>query len=133
MKHNQKTVIGVIVCLMVIGVLSAFGQTNAVDVRPADTAIRDFLSSFSYWKLLIVPITGVVCFAVKHFAAKIPNKLIPIIGPIVGGVLDLVASKFGFWTSDPAAGAMMGALATWAHQLFAQMSESVENPPKADA
>lgn len=100
--------------------------TNAPMVHPIDAAIKGYVTKFSYWKLMILPITGLLCFVVKKFISAIPNGLIPIIGPILGGLLDVLASKFGFWTSDPAAGAMMGALATWAHQVIVQVTEPKE-------
>lgn len=123
--------------LIVTGALCAFGQTNtttnAPDIQPADEGVRDFVAQFNYWKLLLVPLTMVLCAGVKHLVSSIPNKWIPVIGPIVGGLLDLAASKFGFWTGDVGAGAIMGATATWAHQFLTRVPQPqnpVPEPPK---
>jgi len=104
-----------------------FGQTNEAsgdNITAADESIRAVVEKFSYWKLLIVPITMILVQGVKKFVAFVPDKYLPWCGPIIGGLLDLVATKFGFWTGDGAAGAMMGGLATWAHQAVKQTAET---------
>lgn len=109
--------------LSVFATLVVSAQVTVTNLQPehitaADQQIADVVSKFSYWKTMIVPLTLILVAAIKKWVGFIPNKYLPWTGPIIGGLLDLLASKFGFWTGDVGAGAAMGGLATWAHQVL---------------
>lgn len=108
--------------------LAALAQTNissdTVSYADADQKIADTISKFNYWKFLIAPMTVVLVAAIKKWVKFVPDKVLPWTAPIIGGILDWAASKFGFWTGDAAAGVAMGGLATWFHQaILVQPSE----------
>lgn len=94
--------------------------TNGVDVLPADQKVRDFFLGLSAWQFLLAPVVGILMQGVKNGLKMISPKFIPWLGPLVGAVLDYAAAKAGFWTGNGSVGAMMGGLATWAHQAFTQ-------------
>lgn len=109
---------------------AALAQVTSTNLQPeltgADKTIADTVAKFSYWQGMLLPITMVLVYAVKKWVAFIPDKFLPWTAPIIGGLLDMAAQKFGLWTGNPAVGAAMGGLATWAHQVFNQMSEPKE-------
>lgn len=122
MKTRNRPFLIVVLALFAFCIGALAQVTNSPPgIADVDQKIADTISKFSYWKTLIVPLTLILVAAIKKWVAFIPDKWLPWTGPIIGGLLDLLASKFGFWTGDAGAGAAMGGLATWAHQaLFVQ-------------
>lgn len=100
--------------------LPALSDTNA-PIADADAKIIAVVHKFSYWQGMILPVTMALVWAIKKYVKLIPDKYLPWTAPIVGGLLDMLASKFGLWTGNAVVGAAMGAAATWAHQWFNQM------------
>lgn len=116
---------------------AVFAQVTITNLQPeltgADKAIADTVAKFSYWQGMLLPITMVLVAAIKKWVAFIPDKFLPWTAPIIGGLLDMTAQKFGLWTGNPAVGAAMGGLATWFHQAFKQLEfgkELPSEPPK---
>lgn len=120
--------------MLVVVVLTAVsfrssGQELPDGISPADEQIRDsFTAMFSYWQGLLLPLTLVLVMAIKKRAGFIPDKYLPYVAPLVAGVLDFAAQKFGFWTGNPAIGVAMGGLATWFHQLVTQPKKEEGSP-----
>lgn len=105
--------------------LSAFcADTNSVS--PIDEKITAAVAKFSYWQGMVLPFTMVLVYAIKKYVKLIPDKWLPVAAPIVGGLLDMAAQKFGLWTGSPAVGALMGTAATWAHQVWNQHDSSIQ-------
>lgn len=135
---NTKRPWFILFLLSIFATLVASAQVTVTNLQPehitaTDQQIADVVSKFSYWKTMIVPLTLILVAAIKKWVGFIPNKYLPWTGPIIGGLLDLLASKFGFWTGDVGAGAAMGGLATWAHQaLFVQPSNDEGDEVPAD-
>lgn len=114
----------------------AFAQPDITNSVPADTmapvdhTIRDAIAKFSYWQFLLVPLALILTMGVKKWVTFIPDKVLPWVAPVLGAALDQIAAKAGFWTSNPAVGATMGGLATWAHQAWTQTTETdTPKPP----
>ncbi len=111
--------------------LFVLGQTNDPStnaVHDVDTKITAAVAQFSYWQGMLLPITLVLVAAIKKWVTFIPDKALPWVAPVIGGLLDMAAEKFGLWTGNPAIGAAMGGLATWAHQaLVVQPQQPNEN------
>lgn len=107
---------------------NALAQTEPPAPTPGfdDKATAWFAAHFSYWQTLLVPICLVLTTLVKKYVAFILDNLLPFVAPILGGLLDMAATKFGLWTGNGAVGATMGALATWFHQAYTQ------NLPESD-
>ncbi len=124
---KTKTILRLLWCIAALFVsVSAFGQgTNAP--TGIDATIASGVAKFSYWQTMLLPITLVIVMAVKKWVSFIPDKALPWVAPVIGGLLDMAAEKFGLWTGNPAIGAAMGGLATWAHQaLIVQPGEPSE-------
>lgn len=119
------------VILLVFCAVSVLAQL-ATNVPPADApviessdeAIRAFLTKYSALKLFIVPIVTVLVMGLRRVISFIPDQVWPIVTPFIGVGLDYLASKTGLWTSSAEAGALMGGLATWFHQLGLQMRKA---------
>lgn len=127
----MKTKTIVTVMLLMFCAVSIFAQL-ATNVPPADSpvvessdeTIRAFLTKYSALKLFIVPVVTVLVMGLRKVITFIPDQIWPIVTPFIGVGLDYLASKTGLWTSSAEAGALMGGLATWFHQLGAQLRES---------
>lgn len=79
----------------------------------------------SQWQWLIVPLAGLLTALVKKYATQIPTKWLVLVAPLFGAILDTVATKVGLWESSGllttvGTGAVLGALATWVHQVGRQ-------------
>lgn len=108
--------------------LALLAQTNGVAITPADEKIADIFSKLSAWQFLLVPTVMALVQALKTWVPLIPSRFLPWVAPFIGAALDYAASKAGFWTSDPAIGALIGGAAVWAHQAFTQPKGDGEAP-----
>lgn len=114
--------IGFAVCFGV----SAWAQaTNPPALHAIDEKIAGAVTKFSYWQGMLLPLTLVLVAAIKKWVALVPDRWLPWAAPIIGGLLDMAAQKFGLWTGNSAVGLAIGGLATWAHQaLFVQPADA---------
>lgn len=123
----MKLLLAVWLSLICFGVLA---QTNGIstnapaDWTATDESIRKTFSEYSAIKLFIVPIVTVLIMGFRKLVAIIPDQLWPYISPFLGVGIDYLASKTGLWTNSPGAGAALGALAVWLHQLGSQTLEA---------
>lgn len=132
MKYIKAILMVALLLLCVVAPVLA--QTNTPpDITSTDEGIRQALERFSWLKIFIVPITTVVVMGARLAIKAIPIQLWPWITPFLGAGLDYLGAKFGFWTTNPAAGAAMGGLAVWFHQLGAQTLNIAEEGPKPSA
>ncbi len=134
---KTKTMFVVVLALTALAFLvlpGAFGQDPTTNSVPTfdEKATKFVTLNFSYWQVLLVPICLVLTTLVKKYVALIPDNMLPFVAPILGGLLDMAATKFGLWSGNAAVGATMGALATWFHQAYSQNApepEDQEAPP----
>lgn len=126
MKNRNRPFLIVILALfaLCVGALAQVTTNAPPEIFDVDKKIAATVNKFSYWQGMLLPITLVLVAGIKKYVRLIPDRYLPIAAPIVGGLLDMAAQKFGFWTGNAAVGAAMGALATWAHQLWNQNTGS---------
>lgn len=84
------------------------------------------------WELLITPLTLILLSALRQVVPRIPGPVVVILAPAIGAGLDLLGSYSGAWESSGAAGAALGGLATWFHQLGKQTSQQLKVPQPSD-
>lgn len=118
----MKTKATILVMILIGWAALALAQvTNQPPVNPVDDeAVKGFIDSFTWLKLFIVPVTVVLVMALKKMIGAIPVQAWPWITPFLGTGIDYLASKVGLWTGSAEAGAIMGGLAVWFHQLLTQ-------------
>lgn len=109
--------------------LFAFTAVLVAQTAPAgpidDAAAQAFFAKFSKWQLFLVPLVTTIVWGVKKLIPAIPPQVLPIVAPFVGVALDYVGSKFGFWSGNVAAGAVLGGLGTWFNEFQSQGRELV--------
>lgn len=110
--------------------LVAFAQTAPAGPID-DAAATAWFARFSKWQLFLVPLVTVVVAAFKKAFTAIPSQAWPWLAPFVGVGLDYVGSKFGLWSGNAAAGAILGGLSTWFYEFTAQTKEFVAGKPGA--
>lgn len=103
--------------------MSALAQTNGV-VDPAATAGGISVNA-SLLQLLVTPVTLVLVFAIRKYFVKIPSEWIPFVAPFLGAAISAASAQLGLWASngiavDATAGAALGGLSTWVHQMGKQ-------------
>ena len=86
-------------------------------------------------KLMIVPVAATIIQGLKVWIPKIPGGVWPILAPVVGMLIDFLASKVGLWTGNVMVGLMFGGLATWFYQLDKSTVGVMAgtNPPEAQS
>ncbi len=96
-------------------------------VESSDEAIRSFLTKYSVVKLFMIPIVMLAIQGFRKAVTFVPDQMWPYITPFIGVGLDYAAAKAGFWTNSAEAGAIVGGLATWFHQVYAQSKEAARH------
>jgi hypothetical protein len=111
---------------------NAFGNPSPVVSIP--------LSAIPTWlQLLITPITLALVAAVRKYLPQIKPAYMPFIVPFVGAGLNALIDLIGVWgnqglITSAVAGAALGGLSTWLHQLGKQgveIKQSDDTPPTA--
>ncbi len=109
---------------------TALAQTNA----PAGSAASSAMTGTGWLQLLITPATLVAAYGLRKLVPKIHREALPFIVPFLGAAISAATSQLGVWQSqgiavDSVAGAALGGLATWVHQLGKQSGVIPETPP----
>jgi len=100
---------------------NAFGNPSPVVSIP--------LSAIPTWlQLLITPITLALVAAVRKYLPQVKPAYMPFIVPFVGAGLNVLIDLVGVWgnqglISSAVAGAALGGLSTWLHQVGKQTTE----------
>lgn len=109
---------------------NAFGNPSPVVSIP--------LSAVPTWlQLLITPITLALVAAVRKYLPQIKPAYLPFIVPFVGAGLNVLTDLVGAWgnqglITSAVAGAALGGLSTWLHQLGKQgveIKQPTDNTP----
>jgi hypothetical protein len=129
MKNTKTTML---VMLLVFWAVSLIAQVTNVppDITSGDQAVQAFLAKFSWVKVFIVPAVTVLVMGLRKVISAIPVQVWPWVAPFLGAGLDYAGAKLGFWTSSLEAGAAMGGLAVWFHQLGVQTKDLVSEGPQ---
>ena len=132
MKSKLKvTMLALVALAFLLLPFVAFSQTPEPPKTFDEKAAAFFTLHFSYWQALLVPVCLVLTNLVKKYVAFIPDNALPFVAPVLGGLLDMAATKFGLWSGNVAVGATMGALATWFHQAYNQNTADDSQDPQA--
>lgn len=130
----MKTKTKLMVMLFMVWTVSIMAQlaTNVPGGVPGEQLVTDgatdekvkaFLTKYTWLKIFLVPLVTVIVMAAKQIISKIPIQVWPWVTPFIGVGLDYLGEKAGLWTGSMVAGAAMGGLATWFHQLGTQTRE----------
>lgn len=127
---KRKTLI--VVLLTTLGAGFALAQTNT---PPVVSGGLPSLSMIPAWlQVLITPITfGLIALA-KNYLPKLPSFWLPIAAAFLGALVNSLSDLIGLWgtqglANSALAGAALGALATWLHQIGKQSGIIPPTPP----
>lgn len=109
----------------VIALFVCFGlyaQTNGV---PTTGSLPSLASLPTWLQGLVVPATLVIASLLKKYVPRIPANALPFIVPFIGAGVDILLDLVGLWgnqglANSAIAGAALGGLATWLHQMGKQ-------------
>jgi len=121
----------------VLGIGFVWAQTNVpgTNVPPVVNGGLPSLSAIPQWlQVLIMPLTLVLVALIKKYLPVVPSGLLPVAAALVGALVDLLSNLVGLWGSQglvnsALAGAALGGLATWLHQLGKQSGVIPPSPP----
>ena len=127
---KRKTLI--VVLLTTVGAGFALAQTNT---PPVVNGGLPSLSMIPAWlQVLITPITFGLIALVKNYLPKLPSFWLPIAAAVLGALVNSLSDLIGLWgtqglANSALAGAALGALATWLHQVGKQSGVIPPTPP----
>jgi len=121
----------------ILGVGYVWAQTNApgTNAPPATGGGLPSLSMIPQWlQVLITPLTLVLVALVKKYVPRVPDTWLPLAAAVVGALVNSASDLIGLWGSQglvnsALAGAALGGLATWLHQLGKQSGVIPPTPP----
>lgn len=99
------------------------------EVTDGDAKVASYLTKFTWLKIFIVPTVTVLVMGLRKWISAIPIQVWPWVTPFLGAGLDYLGAKVGIWTNSLEAGAAMGGLAVWFHQLGTQTRELKNEGP----
>lgn len=136
---KRTTFLAILFTMLGIGFVLAQTNVPGTNVPPVVNGGLPSLSSVPPWlQTLIIPLTFGLIAAIKKYLPKVSSGWYPFIVPFLGAGIDLLTNLFGLWGSQglvnsALAGAALGGLATWLHQLGKQsgvIPPSPETPSK---
>lgn len=109
----------ILLCLLGLCMTTlVLAQTNDPGTNaPPSNGVLPIFQQLKPIEFLLIPAVTILIQALRKFIPAIPDKIWPWVAPLIGAILDFVASKAGWWTGNVAVGAMLGGLGTWFHQL----------------
>ena len=124
---KRTSYVWIILCFFVFG-LVALAQTNVIGTNapPSGAVGLPSLAMIPLWlQVFITPLTLALVALIKKYLPQVPDGWLPVAAAVVGSVVDIVSDLIGLWGSQglansAMAGAALGALATWVHQLGKQ-------------
>lgn len=127
---KNKTNLMLVITFFAMALCCLAQETNGV---PAGDEGGGTLNIPEAWRFAIVPLTVLLVSGLKRVIPLIPPQLWPWITPVLGVLLDYAGSKFGAWTGSLEAGAILGGLAVWLHQLGTQTKALASKPPESSS
>ncbi len=139
MKHNIRFLAVLVLfafgCFCLTSLLAQTNMpvlTNSVPVQVPPDSVSAFFTKMAPLQFVLVPIVTVSISVVRKYTTKIPEAVWPYASPFIGAGLDWLGTNFGLWSGNVAAGAMLGGLSTWFHQIDKHGPDLLSNllPPK---
>ena len=123
MKTNKINFLTKILMVLFIGLVIA--PFAAFAAEAAAGATTPATATTSLWTALIPLIVPIVVAGLKLLVPKIPVVWLPILCPVVGMAVDLIAYFAGQQTQGTAMGALLGLAGTGVREIYDQLKKQL--------
>ena len=115
----MKKVLAVLAVVLTLVGVCWFPAFAVEAAKPAAAAGFEWSKLFSMLIPLVVPLA---IFGLKSIWDKIPKALLPILGPVLGAIADMLLQYSGASTFGPQWGAVLGAAGVGLREIYDQVS-----------
>ena len=134
---KRTTFLAILFTVLSVGFVLAQTNVPGTNVPPVISGGLPSLSTIPQWlQVLITPLTLVLVALVKKYFTNIPTTWLPLAAAVTGALVNSLSDLIGLWgsqglASSAIAGAALGGLATWLHQLGKQTGILPSSQPVA--